>query len=415
MAEAVSVPGFEAIIIGGGPAGIAAAVELSRLGVRSIALLEREEALGGIPRHCGHPPFGMREFGRILTGPRYAARLAGLAASLPGVAIMTRHAAVAIAPGGAVTATTPEGVHTFTARRIILATGIRETPRAARLVSGTRPLGVVNTGALQAMVYLENLIPFRRPVIVGTELVAFSALLTCRTAGIRPVAMIEESERIVARRFSAGLPRLLGVPLWLRTRLDAIEGGGRVTAVRVADTAGTERRIDCDGVIFTGGFQPEATLVRMGHLALDPATGGPSVDQYGRCSDPVFFAAGNVLRPVETAAWCYREGRQTGRFVAADLAGKLAAATEALPIEYQEPIRFVVPQRIARPSDGVLAGALQLRLMRRACGRIALIGADEILTSRRIDSLPERRILIPLAGLRLARATSAIKIVIGER
>ena len=210
------------------------------------------------------------------------------------------------------------------ARRAILATGVRESSRHARLMSGDRPLGVVTTGTLQAMVYLKNLVPFRRPVIVGTELVSLSSLLTCRRAGIRPVAMIEANARPTARAGSgavAAAARHPG-PLWRRAARDSRPAAGRERH----PAAGRRRRratIACDGVLLTGCFVPEAALVRAGHLELDPGSGGPVIDQFGRCSDPTWFAAGNVLRPVETAGWSFREGQRIGACVADDLAGRL--------------------------------------------------------------------------------------------
>ncbi len=177
-------------IIGGGPAGIAAALTLKARGVKRVAILERESVLGGVPRHCGHPPFGVQEFGRFLTGPSYARRLA-MEAEAAEVEILLRHSVTALKPDGVVEVTTPEGRTAIRSLRVLLATGAREAPRAARLLGGDRPLGVLNTGALQAYVHLHGLAPFTRPVVVGTELVGLSALATCRSHGIHPVAVVE--------------------------------------------------------------------------------------------------------------------------------------------------------------------------------------------------------------------------------
>ncbi len=145
------------------------------------------------------------------------------------------------------------------------------------------------------MVYLKNRRPFDRPLIIGTELVSFSAILTCRNAGIRPVAMLGETDHITARWPCALFPRLVGIPLHLGTKLIRIEGDQRVTGAIVYDSKGRERVFECDGVVLTGWFTPEASLARSGHLLVDPASGGPVVDQFGRCSDPVYFATGNQI------------------------------------------------------------------------------------------------------------------------
>ncbi len=136
---------------------------------------------------------------------------------------------------------------------------------------------------------------------------SFSALLTCRHVGMRPAAMIEPGPRVTVRWPTPLLPRALGVPLRLGTELRAIEGRERVEAV-VVRGPGEEERIEADGGVVTGLFRPEAALLAASHPCLDPRTGGPEVDEFGRCSDPAFFAAGNLLRTVETAGW-WSEGR----------------------------------------------------------------------------------------------------------
>ena len=184
-------------IVGAGPAGLAAATRLRQRGVGSVVLIDREPEAGGIPRHCGHYPFGMREFSRLLRGPDYARRLAERAFKA-GAAFLPATTVVRIAPGPQLTLSSAQGTTTLTADRVLLATGVRETSRAARLIGGARLAGVLSTGALQSMVYLKGLTPFHRPVILGTELVSFSAIMTCRHAGIRPAAMVEEAPRITA-------------------------------------------------------------------------------------------------------------------------------------------------------------------------------------------------------------------------
>jgi thioredoxin reductase len=384
---------------------------LRRRGVGRVVVLERETVAGGVPRHCGHPPFGMRELGRVLTGPAYARRLVERALAA-GVEILTRHSVVALLPGGGLRLATPEGSHALRARRVLLATGVRETPRAARLIGGDRPMGVLTTGALQAFVHLEGLVPFRRPAILGTELVSFSAVLTCRQAGIRPVAMIEPGNRPVARWPLALLPAALGVPIHYRAELAAIHGRERVEAVSLRMADGTVRELACDGVLVTGGFVPEAALVRGSHLELDPGSEGPVVDQHGRCSDPAFFAAGNVLRPVETAGWSYREGRRIGGLVADDLAGLLPPPGRALPIARGAGIRLVVPQRLAEPAAG-RAGLphLQLRAGRPCRGELVLAADDgAVLWRRRLRLLPERRLLVSLADITVPRHAHSLSI-----
>ncbi len=186
----------DVLILGGGPAGLSCARALRGLGIHNTVLLERESALGGIPRHCGHLGFGLREFGKVYSGPDYAKRLADEAS---GADLKLRMSALKLEPGGLVRATGPNGPEDFQAKAVVLAFGARETPRSARLISGGRPFGVMNTGALQQFVYLHGKCPFERPVVIGSELVAFSTLLTLRHANLKPLAIIEENARITAR------------------------------------------------------------------------------------------------------------------------------------------------------------------------------------------------------------------------
>ncbi|PSM15931.1 FAD-dependent oxidoreductase [Nitratireductor sp. StC3] len=388
---------FDVVIVGGGPAGIAAAIALKKRGLERIAIVEREAEIGGVPRHCGHPPFGMREFGRVLTGPAYAARLRATASTL-GIALRLQTTVVALGVGGRLHLTAPKGPGTITARRVILATGARETPRAARLISGDRPIGVLTTGTLQHSIYLERTKPFARPVIVGTELVSLSAVLTCWKAGIRPVAVIESDMRPVARKPMHLFPRLLGIPVHYGAELVDIKGPARVSSITVRLTDGSDTEMACDGVLLTGRFVPESALVRSSHLALDPGSGGPDIDQFGRCSDAAYFAAGNLLRPVETAGWSFREGARIGNLVADDLAGALPAGAAYLKIGHDDTIKLAVPQRIDLTGGGGLRH-IQLRVTEGGRGQLSVEAGGRVFWRRRVAALPERRLLIPIAAI----------------
>ncbi|KAF1011699.1 MAG: Baeyer-Villiger monooxygenase [Pseudomonas fluorescens] len=386
-------------IIGSGPAGLSAAIELRRQGVGQVVVIERETVAGGVPRHCGHPPFGVREYGRLYTGPDYAKRNVDEALRA-GVELRTGHTVTHLEQGGCLQIVSPSGPLTLQAKRVLLATGVRENPRSARLIGGDRPLGVINTGALQAYLYLHHLKPFERPLIVGTELVSLSSILSCRRAGIKPVAMIESRFRATARWPLSMFPRLCGVPVHYGAELQEIHGSGRVESATVRLANGEVHHFACDGVLLTGQFVPEASLVRQSHLQLDTGSGGPVIDQYGRCSDPAYFAAGNLLRPVETAGWSWREGRGIARLLARDLHGEIPRARRTLPIICNAPLKLCVPQRFA-PTGVSGLEYLQLRVA-AACEGTLIVRADgQPIWSRSLSALPERRILIPLARLKL--------------
>ena len=399
-------------IIGGGPAGLSTAIELKKLGVENVIVLERFSEAGGNPRHCGHSPFGMREFKRVYFGPKYAKSLVKSALK-NGVKIALNTTVTSFEKGGLLTLSTKHGITSLHAKKVVLSTGIREKPRSARLVSGQRPLGIMTAGALQSMVYLGNNKPFEKPVIIGSELVSFSSVATCHHAKIKPVAMIEENTRATAWSFLSLYPRFLGVKFLSRTRLLEIHGKKRVTGVTVLNSSGKHEDIDCDGVIFSGQFTPEASLAYLGHLDIDSQTGGPVVDQFGRCSDPDYFASGNVLRPVETAGWCWKEGVETARNIACFLSESTSniikhnsvESVEHTPtlihdisIEIDSPIiKYCVPQSISpeKTEEGI---ELQIRVTKPAKGQLLIkskSGAQ--LWSKNISSLPERRILLSLS------------------
>ncbi|WP_181701644.1 NAD(P)/FAD-dependent oxidoreductase [Chthonobacter albigriseus] len=412
---APSIPrSCDVAVIGAGPAGLAAAAELKARGVASVIVLDREAGPGGIPRHCDHYPFGLREFRRLLKGPAYAARLVGRAEAA-GVDIRAGVTVTALRPGPVLEVSTADGLVEIAARAVLLATGVRETSRAARLIGGTKPGGVMPTGALQGLVHLDAIKPFDKPVVLGTELVSFSALLTCRHAGIRPVAMIEPGPRATARWPASLLPRLMGIPLLTGTEVAAIEGDGWVEAVTIREPGGTTRRIPTDGVVVTGRFVPEASLLRTSHLELDAGTGGPSIDQFGRCSDPAYFAAGNLLRPVETAGWSWNEGRLVGRAMADALAGRLPSSGGGVRVVVAgKPLKYVLPQRIVANGAPGSHACFQLRVSEAAAGRLALRLDGAELWGRRLSSLPERRITVPLDVLG-AWSTGLAEFVVGKR
>jgi NADPH-dependent 2,4-dienoyl-CoA reductase/sulfur reductase-like enzyme len=379
---------------------LAAAAELKRLGIGDVVVIEREQNAGGVPRHCGHLGFGWSEFRRLLAGPSYARRLV---AAADGVDLRIGTTALNLEPQRLeqpprVRVLSPIGIMVLEAQHVLLALGTRETPRSARLISGTRPWGVFTTGALQQLVYLAGFKPCTRAVIVGTELVSFSNLLTMRHAGIRPLAMLEESAQVQAPRAAGWIARVaFGTRILTRTRLIAVHGETHVSGVDV-ERDGRRETIECDGVVFSGRFVPETALLKTSHLVLDLSTGGPVVDQYGRCSDPAYFAAGNLLRPVEASWTVWREGRDVARAIAASLRGSLPNAARHAVLETRGPVRYVCPQRIAFPAPVPAALPFNIRVSRPTRGRLRVLdGAREVWGEGR-NLLPERRVILPFAA-----------------
>lgn len=384
----------DVIIIGGGPSGVAAGLELRRRGVEKVVLLEREPHLGGATRHCSHSPFGMREFGRVYFGASYGRRLEE-EAQKHGVDVRTGHSVVGLGMDGSVEVATHRGVEAMTARRIMVTTGAREQPRAARLLPGDRPIGVVTTGTLQAYVAFHGLMPFRRPLIVGSELVSLSAVLTCLTHGARPVAVVETRPHALARAPLSWFPGLVGIPFRKGVEIVDIVGSSRVEAVMLRCDGRTET-LACDGVLLTGAFTPEAALFLQSPLGVDAGSAGPAVDQDGRLANPLYFAGGNVLRAVETGGWAFREGRAVGAAIAQDLESG-SPATDHVPVSYEEPVKLVVPALLRRRDIRSAAfRRFQLRFLRRARGTLSLTIDGRTVWQGRGRFLPERRILVPI-------------------
>ena len=386
-------------VVGGGTAGLAAAAELKRLGVESVVVLEREEVAGGIPRHCGHYPFGLTEYQRILKGPGYARRNVERATHL-GAEIHCGVAVTALRPGGEIDLATADGATRLHARRVLLCTGVRESSRAQRLVGGDRPEGVMTTGALQSLVYLQGIRPFTAPVIFGSELVSFSAINTCRHLGIRPVALVEEEPRIAARGIFRPFLAMHRIPLFKGITKPRICGQRRVQALEFVNSAGVVRRIETDGVIMSGRFRPEAALVAGSHLHVDLGSGGPVIDQFGRTIDPAYYVAGNLRRPAETSAYCWSEAIETADLIARDLITPLTNGEPFVRLRVGDPaISFVVPGRLAIGVTPQGTRHAYLGLRRPFRGRLLAESGGRTLFETRLKAKPVRRVIFPLDGI----------------
>jgi thioredoxin reductase len=299
------------VIIGAGPTGLSAARHLKAQGLNDVVVLEREVEAGGIPRYCGHWGFGWESHRRLMTGPKYANVLR------EGLDVRTATTVLEFTLRASMRIHSAVGISELSADRILLAMGARESSRASRLIGGAKPSGVINTGTLQQMVYQQNHRPFLRPVIIGSEWVSYSALMTCRHAGIKPVCMIEENFKPEAPQiFRIGAKMVFGVGISTNTRLLRIIGGKAVEAVEV-ETNGSSRLITCDGVIVTGKLRPESSLYAGGFLERDGEA--LRIFENFRTSNPKIFAAGNLLGNLKTAGSCAVQGKAAAEAILKDL------------------------------------------------------------------------------------------------
>lgn len=342
---------YDVAIIGGGPAGLTAAAELARDASLNVVVLERESEAGGIPRHSDHPGYGIRDMKTFIGGPAYARRLVR-EATAAGAEIRTATMVTGWAGDRSLELTSPAGRERLDARTVILATGARERARPARMIPGDRPGGIYTTGQLQNTVHLQHRGVGKRAVIVGAELVSYSAVLTLKHAGCETALMTSEypSPESYAMFNLAGRTPLMNVEVATTTRVTRIIGKGVVVGVEVQNTRTGQRRIvPCDTVVFTGDWIPDHELARSAGLDMDPSSLGPVVDTALRTSREGVFAIGNLLHPVDTADIAALDGRHVAAQVRRHLDGA-QTPDQAIRIEAAAPLRWVAPG-LLRPGD----------------------------------------------------------------
>ncbi len=349
----------DVLIVGAGPAGLAAAVELKKLGAGKVTVVDREPEAGGTPRLCHHVGFGIRDLHRVYAGPQYARRNVAQAAA-SGAIIRPATTITGWGNGRTLTYSSPDGLGEIKAQAILLATGVRERPRTARLVPGKRVQGVFTTGSLQRFVDQYQLPVGHRAVIVGAELVSLSAFMTLKKAGLDVAMMTTELPQhqiyfpYVPMKWLT-MDLLNRVPVRPLSRVTRIFGRKRVEGVEIRrlDTGEVETAA-CDAVVFTGDWIPEYEMARSGELTLDGGTRGPQVDGQFRTSRTGVFAAGNLLHGAETADMCALEGRSAAQSIHDFLQnGRWPAAS--LPIQCAAPIQWAAPNRV---TAGEKAGEL---------------------------------------------------------
>jgi len=350
MADRRSIP-LDVAVIGGGPAGISACLELSKSLNLKIALFENETELGGMPRSC-HIFFGMRDRKRMYMGPAYAEKLDSLIRKTS-VEIHTGTTVLHIIPGNPGQAhrldvVSPEGFRSYESRFIILAMGCFESSRHTRLIAGSRPAGIFTTGTLQQLVNLRRLKPGKRAVIIGSEIVALSSVLTLKRAGVSIVGMVEEYPELQTYAIPADAMKLFfGFPIYKDACITGILGNNKVEGIEFV--RGKEQgtfQLACDMIIITGRFRPDSLLIEKSLIEQDPSSLGTVVDMDFRTTVPNIFAAGNILRGADMHDLCAVEGRRAARSIIRVLESGDIDPGQYISIRAKRPIRYIVPQRI---------------------------------------------------------------------
>ncbi len=345
---------YDIVAVGGGPAGLAAAISARDAGCGSILVIERDRELGGILNQCIHNGFGLITFDEELTGPEYAARFEEQALS-GGIDFMLDTMVIDVSADKLVTVVSrAEGLVQIQAKAVVLAMGCRERPRGALNIPGFRPAGIYSAGTAQRLVNIEGFMPGREVVILGSGDIGLimARRMTLEGAHVACVAELMP--------YSGGLKRNIvqclddfGIPLLLSHTVVRIEGQKRVEAVVIAEVdgrgkpiPGTEVTYPCDTLLLSVGLIPENELSLSAGVELSPVTRGPVVNEILETNIPGIFAAGNVLHVHDLVDYVSQEAAVAGRNAAAFVAGNLDDEVGEIPLVATDGIRYTVPQSI---------------------------------------------------------------------
>ncbi|MDI9440389.1 MAG: FAD-dependent oxidoreductase [Bacillota bacterium] len=372
-------------VIGGGPAGLAAALAAHKEGAARVLIIERNHELGGILQQCIHHGFGLHRFKAELTGPEYAQRFINQVRETD-IQVLLETMVLEVTEDRTIYAVnSSEGMLEISAKAVVLAMGCRERTRGALRIPGRRPAGIFSAGTAQRYINIDGYIPGRKAVVLGSGDIGLIMARRLTLEGAQVEAVVE------IMPYAAGLARNVvqcledfDIPLILQSTVVDIHGEDRLEGVTIARVdedwkpiPGTERKIECDTLLLSVGLIPENELSGGAGVELDPITNGPKVDDTLMTSIPGIFACGNVLHVHDLVDNVSKEAERAGIFAAQYARQQLSAANRRIKVEAGENIRYVVPHeisldkpveffmRVQRPEDDVFLDLGGLRTVKK--------------------------------------------------